>query len=52
VKGAGYSLAFTLDPTAGLDPHGLPRVEVHRRDGVPRFLLKCSSLRRRLATPA
>jgi hypothetical protein len=44
-RAAGYSLAFALDPTPGLDPHG--RVDVYRRDGLPRFLLKCSSVCRR-----
>jgi peptidoglycan/xylan/chitin deacetylase (PgdA/CDA1 family) len=40
-RAAGYSLAYALDPAAGgRDDFAIPRVDVYRRDGGGRFLLK------------
>ena len=47
---AGYDAAFSLrpNPSATMDRYAVPRVDIYRRDGPLRFLVKTSSLRERL----
>lgn len=43
VAEAGYERGYSLD-VAGGDEYGLPRVELHRRDGVARTVIKALTL--------